>query len=75
MCKLQNLIKEKFPSEPTQILNQLSPDEAIALGCAKQSFLTTTSKCKKLNPSDNQFQCLSDEIILKVSRAKSFRDI
>ena len=66
MCKLQSIIKDKFP-EPTQVLTQLSPDEVIALGCAKQSFLISTSKITKLNQNDNQFQCISDEIIVKVS--------
>ena len=66
MCKLQSLIKEKFP-ESTQVLTQLSPDEVIALGCAKQSFLITNSKSKKLTQSDNQFQCLSDEILMLVN--------
>jgi hypothetical protein len=66
MCKLQSIVKDKFP-EPTQTLTQISPDETIALGCAKQSFLITSSKCKKLNQNDNQFQCISDEIIMRVS--------
>lgn len=65
MCRLQNLIKEKFPDQ-TQILNQLSPDEVIALGCAKQSYILTNSKYKKFNQGDNQFQCLADEVVLKV---------
>lgn len=65
MCKLQSIIKDKF-LEPTQTLTQVSPDETIALGCAKQSFLITSSKCKKLNQNDNQFQCISDEIIMRI---------
>jgi hypothetical protein len=65
MCKLQSLVRDKFP-DTTQVLNQLSPDEVIALGCAKQSSIITSSKFQKFNQNDSKFQCLSDEIIMKV---------
>lgn len=66
MCKLQSLIKDKFPAT-TKILSHLQPDEIIALGCAKQSLVISNTKCNKINTSDNLFRCLANEIYMKVS--------
>ena len=65
MCKLQSLIKDKFPPT-TRILSHLQPDEIIALGCAKQSVVISNTKCNKLNTNDNLFRCLANEIYMKV---------
>ena len=66
MCKLQALIKDKF-STKTQLLNQQSPDEIIAIGSAKQASIITNSKYKKFGENDTKFQCLSNEIYMRVS--------
>jgi molecular chaperone DnaK (HSP70) len=65
MCKLQLILKEKFPST-TQLLNQLSTDEVIALGCAKQASILSASKLKKFDPSDVKFQCLAKSVFMKI---------
>jgi len=65
MCKLQNLIKQKFPD--AKQLNSQSPDEIIALGCARQCSLITSRKLKKpIAKEDLSFNCLSKSIYLKV---------
>ncbi len=65
MCKLQNLIKQKFPD--ARQLNTQSPDEIIALGCARQCGLITSRKLKKpITNEDLSFNCLSKSIYLKV---------
>lgn len=64
MCKLQSLIKQKFPN--SEILNTQSPDEIIALGCAKQCNLISNSKhMKDIQNTDLSFKCTSDSIFLK----------
>lgn len=66
MCKLQALIKQKFNS--SRILNTQSPDEIIALGCAKQCSLITNSKhLKEIQNADLNFKCTTKPICLKVS--------
>ena len=65
MCKLQNLIKQKFPE--AKQLNVQSPDEIIAVGCAKECGIISTRKLKKaITHEDLIFKCLSNSISLKV---------
>ena len=67
MCKLQNLIKQKF-SDAKQ-LNTQSPDEIVALGCARQCSLITNRKLEKpITNEDLTFNCLSNSIYLKVKK-------
>lgn len=64
MCKLQSLIKTKF--DGSKILNTQSPDEIIALGCAKQCALISNSKhMKEIQNTDLTFKCTSKPIFLK----------
>ncbi len=65
MTKLQTLIKDRFVD--AKLLNYQSPDECIALGCAKQCLLSRNSKIKQLNQEDSKFKCLSKPIYLKVN--------
>lgn len=64
MCKLQALIKSKFAD--AKLLNYQSADEVIALGCAKQCRLITSSKAPKTVEQDSFFKCLSSPMFLKV---------
>lgn len=64
MCKLQSLIQQRFGS--SKILNTQSPDEIIALGCAKQCSLASNSKhMKEIQNTDLTFKCTSTPIFLK----------
>lgn len=65
MCKLQSLIKQKFGE--AKLLNYQSPDEIIALGCAKQCTIITNSKAKKATEQDSFFKSLSNPVYLKVN--------
>lgn len=65
MTKLQALIKDRFVD--AKLLNYQSPDECIALGCAKQCLLSRNSKIKQLNKEDSMFKCLSKPIYLRVT--------
>ena len=64
MCKLQALINQKFGE--AKLLNYQSPDEVIAIGCAKQCALITNSKYKKTVTQDSLFKCLSSPIYYKL---------
>ena len=64
MCKLQSLIKSKFSE--AKFLNYQSADEVIALGCAKQCRIMSSSKVPKTVEQDSFFKCLSSPIYLKV---------
>lgn len=58
-------MREKFSS--SRILNTQSPDEIIALGCAKQCSLIANSKhLKEIQNTDLSFKCTSAPIFLKV---------
>ena len=73
MCKLQSLIKQKF-KEAKQLTNQ-SPDEIIALGCAKQCSIITSRQLKKhITSEDLTFRCLSKSIYLKVNLNVTYLD-
>lgn len=69
MCKLQALIKSKF--NDAKLLNYQSADEVIALGCAKQCRIMSSSKAVPAKTSsieqDSLFKCLSSPMYLKVS--------
>ena len=65
MCKIQSLVKEKFAS--AKLLCSQSPDEIVALGCAKQCALITNSKIKTVSNADLIFKCLPNPIYLQVS--------
>jgi len=74
MCKLQALIKQKFSS--SRILNTQSPDEIIALGCAKQCSLITNSKhLKEIQNTDLNFKCTSKPICLKIGNSPDYEKI
>jgi heat shock protein 1/8 len=65
MCKLQSLIKQKFSD--AKLMFQLSPDEIISMGCAKQCALIKARKVKKtIAKEDLSFKCLSKPINIKV---------
>lgn len=65
MCKLQSLLGQKF--ETQKLLNYQSPDEVIAVGCAKQCALMTNSKRQApLQTGDSVFKCLSSPIYYKI---------
>lgn len=64
MCRLQTLLKQKFAEN--KLLNYLSPDEIIALGCAKQCGILSTTKLKKSSEQDRFFKSLSSPVYLKV---------
>jgi molecular chaperone DnaK (HSP70) len=67
MCKLQQLVKDKFPSN-CKLLNQISPDECIALGCAKQSNIIANSKLTKFTADqDRSFKAVAHEIFMRVN--------
>ena len=65
MCKIQALIREKF--QQSKLLSQLSPDEIVALGCAKQCALITSSRKKEINKQDCFFRALSNSISIQVN--------
>jgi len=73
MCKIQSLIKQKF--ETSQLLNQKSPDEIIALGCAKQCGIISNSKIKSISAQDSFFKSLANPIFLKVGSKKESEQI
>jgi molecular chaperone DnaK (HSP70) len=65
MCKLQSLVKQKFPN--AKQLNTQSTDEVIALGCAKQSSIITNRSLKnRVTNDDLKFQCLSKSLFVKI---------
>lgn len=65
MCKLQSLVRQKFSE--AKISHNISPDEIVALGCAKQCSIITNTKFKKeINSDDMAFKCLACPIYLKV---------
>ena len=64
MCKIQSLVKEKFAS--AKLLCNQSPDEIVALGCAKQCALITNSKIKTISNQDLIFKCLPNPLYLQV---------
>lgn len=64
MCRLQALIKAKF--NDAKLLNYQSADEVIALGCAKQCRIISSSKAPQSVAQDSFFKCLSSPIFLKV---------
>lgn len=64
MVKLQTLIREKFSS--SRLLNTQSPDEIVALGCAKECGMIANSKhLKEIQNTDLTFKCSSAPIFLK----------
>jgi molecular chaperone DnaK (HSP70) len=65
MCRLQTLIKQKFTG--AKLLNYQSPEEIVALGCAKQCSIIKSSKNKKpIEKADLLFKCLSSSIYINV---------
>ncbi|CAF0777220.1 unnamed protein product [Brachionus calyciflorus] len=64
MCRLQALLKQKF--NETKLLNYLSPDEIIALGCAKQCGILSSTKLKKSSEQDRFFKSLSTPVYLQL---------
>jgi len=74
MCRLQTLIKQKFNG--SKILNTQSPDEIIALGCAKQCSLISNSKhMKEIQNTDLIFKCTSKPIFLKVGNSPDYLSV
>ncbi|XP_013395327.1 heat shock 70 kDa protein 14-like [Lingula anatina] len=70
---LQRSLKDYF--NEAEFLNSIVPDEVVALGAAKQAaILTGNEEESKLHEQENEVECLSKQILIKVLPSNSDQD-